>query len=136
MTENDAADITGFTEPTVLLSIARSLQDGRSVYDATRFAWRVNVGRVGQYNLILAHDRGIVRGAFRPIRWLEANGENFPGDDLVMDKKKHPRKNHMPGRYGFVGTCAEAEVREHYVGKRVPDKYLGQYPVRYCHPGE
>ena len=112
-------------EPLVLISIAVSFHEGCDVYDAVRYAWRVDVEKIGCYKLVLAHVRGSVKGAFRPTKWLKATGENFP----LMNDIPGRRKNELPGRYGFVGERAEAAVWNRYVGKRVPDRYLGGKPA-------
>lgn len=134
MAEDEHVEITEFKEPTILLSIGKSLKDGRSIYDAARFAWRVNPEKVTRsYRLVLAHSDGRVVGAYRPTEWLEANHRNFPGPELRMDPQDE-FTNWMPGRYGFTGKCAK-DVWNFYVGKRVPEKLRrSQNPVRYCKP--
>ena len=117
-------------EPLVLLSIAVSFHEGCDVYEAVRYAWKVDVEKIRRYKLVLAHVKGSVKGAFRPNQWLPATVENFPPKNDAPGR----RKNDMPGRYGFVGEQAEAAVWNLYVGKRVSAKYLGQSPVRYCEP--
>ena len=49
------------------------------VYEAVRFAWRVDVNRVRKYGLVLPHDRDTVLGAFRPRKWLPACSTAFVG---------------------------------------------------------
>jgi hypothetical protein len=73
----------------------------------------VNVDRAAEYKLVLAHRRGIVLGAFRPTKWLEATPENFPWLDEPIS-----------GRYGFEGKPAEESVRNYYTqsNRRVPDR--------------
>ena len=99
-----------------------------STYDAVRTAWPVNVDRARQYNLVLAHVRGLVVGAFRPRQpWIEATKENFPG--LLGDD--------IPSKRGFVGEEAEEGIWNYYVGKRVPARYRKKgaaFPVRFCDP--
>jgi hypothetical protein len=99
-----------------------------SPYDAVRTAWPVNVDRARRYNLVLAHVRGLVVGAFRPRQpWIEATKENFPG--LLGDD--------IPGKRGFVGEDAEEAIWNYYVGKRVPARYRKKgaaFPVRFCDP--
>ncbi len=97
----------------ILISIGKSYQEeGRSIYDAVRYAWRVNEKRARRNKLVLAHRQGLVVGAFRPKEWLEATRENF----LALDSD-------IPGRWGFVGDPAEEETASIYVGKRVSDEY-------------
>ena len=100
-------------EPLILISIARSYdEEGRSVYDAVRGVWRIDVQRAAKCHLVLAHRRGIVIGAFRPAAWLPATNANFPFLDFDI-----------PGRSGFVGTEAEPEIGAIYLQKRVPDAF-------------
>ena len=112
-------------EPLILISIGRSFWDeDLTIYQAVRCSWKINVARAKKYKLVLAHDRGKVVGAFRPSGWLPSTPEHFPGRDIL-------------GRWGFHGEPADAETRELYEGKRVPDEYRRQgaaNPVRYCEP--
>ena len=86
-------------EPLILISINRSYkEEGKSIYDAVRAAWRINKENASKYRLVLAHRGGIVVGAFRPRAWLPATRENFPW--LEADEP----------RFGFVGENAEPDV--------------------------
>jgi hypothetical protein len=111
-------------EKLILISIARTYDDpGRSVYDAVRGFWRLDVDRARQYRLVLAHRQGIVVGAFRPREWWPGTRDHFP--QLAEDE---------PGRFGFVGEPADAKTASLYVGRRVPDQYRAKWaanPVRY-----
>lgn len=107
----------------ILINIA-ALWNVLETYDATRGMWRLDPNRAEKYNLVLGHARGIVRGAYRPDKWLPATTDNFPLLDHDMD-----------GRWGFNGRVAEETVWKRYVGKRVPDEYRRKgaaNPVRYC----
>ena len=102
----------------------------RSVYDAVRSVWPVNVDRAKRYRLVLAHRNGVVVGAFRPIKWLPATRENFGDLEDWNDSR-------LAKRWGFVGEEAEPEILRQYVGKRVPEKYRrkgSRAPVRFCKP--
>ena len=104
----------------------------RSIYDAARCVWRIDVKRARTYKLVLAHRNGIVVGAFRPQRWLKATPQNF-GMLEDWDSKD------LSKRWGFKGDEASAETKALYVGKRVPAKYRRkgiQSPVLYCHPDD
>ena len=112
-------------EPLMLISIGSSYNQ-LSLYDAVRFAWKVNVHRARTFKLVLANLRGLVVGAFRPAEWLPATAENF---------NDHPWGHFDPQRHGFVGQEAEQEVWDYYVRKRVPAKYRRkgiQSAVLYC----
>lgn len=111
-------------EPLILISIGRTWKE-RGVYEAVRGLWKLRMEKAERYKLVLAHVRGVVRGAFRPTKWLRGTAENFPSDGGI------------PGRVGFDGIRAEPEVWDRYVLKRVPEKYRkrgAQAPARYLHP--
>jgi len=122
-------------EPLMLISIGRSYYRMGCVYDAVRYAWRVNRGRVEQYKLVLARVRGMIVGAYRPREWLPATKDNF--SDLL---DAYPDfYSEAPDRWGFVGEEAETEVLSNYVGKRVPERYRrwgAASPIRYCDPDD
>ena len=106
----------------ILICVNVSFDEGRDIYDATRYAWRVDPQRAEQ-RLVLTHNRGLVVAAYRAEKWVPATTDNFPG---------HPG---LPGRWGFIGRPAEDEVWQQYVGKRVPDEYRTKgaaNPTRYC----
>jgi len=113
-------------EPLILISIGKTFgEEDRSIYDAVRCCWVISPERARKHNLVLAHRRGIVVGAFRPLEWLPSTAENFPwhtGDE---------------SRWGFVGKPAEEETARIYVGKRVPEAYRAKgaaNPVRFVNP--
>lgn len=116
-------------EPLILISINRSFdgesgsQDVDAVYECVRAAWVINPIAAIRYRLVLAHFKGIVRGAYRPNEWLQFTKENFPR------KITEEHEN----RYGFVGDKAD-DVWGHYVGKRIPERYRrpgAANPIRY-----
>ena len=113
-------------EPLILISIGQSYEEeGRSIYDAVRYAWKINADRAKGL-LVLAHRRGLVLGAFRPKKWMKATRENFPG--LETD---------MPDRWGFEGEYEKGKTASIYVGKRVPDVYRAKgasNPIRFVKP--
>jgi uncharacterized protein len=105
-----------------LLLCVKNTASETSPYEAARFAWKVSRRRVEQAEVILAHQNGIIIGAFVAYAWLEATAANFPG------------REDDPGRLGFVGGDAPPAISRLYVGKRVPDEYRKQgaeNPVRY-----
>jgi len=67
----------------LLVSINNSIKH-LPVYDATRYAWRLDRARVENVDLVLGCEKQVVKGVFRVSRWLDASpGEatkgNFPG---------------------------------------------------------
>ena len=112
-------------EPLMLISIGSSYYK-LTLYDAVRFAWKVNVHRALTCKLVLANLRGLVVGAYRPTEWLPATAENF---------YDHPWRHSDPQRHGFIGQEAEPETWNYYVRKRVPSWYRRKgirSPVLYC----
>lgn len=110
-----------FRHKALLISVNRmSLED--SVYEAVRYAWKVNVRNAREAELVLATFQGLIVGAFVPEEWLPATPENFPGREGVA------------GRFGFRGREAPSQIASQYVGRRVPDKYRKRgaaFPVKY-----
>jgi hypothetical protein len=116
-----AAEPAVFQHKAMLISVNRSAA-GNSLYEATRYAWKVRLSKAQEAEVILATLQGLIVGAFIPQAWLPATGANFPGREDV------------PGRFGFVGEEAPPRIRNEYVGKRVPDEYRKRgsaNPIKY-----
>lgn len=116
-----AAKPAVFKHKALLISVNRSAAD-TSLYEATRYAWKISLAKAKQADVILATRQGLIVGAFVATEWLPATAENFPGREPV------------PGRFGFVGTEAPAALASPYILKRVPDEYRkpgAANPVRY-----
>lgn len=116
-----AAEAAVFQHKALLISVNRSAAE-TSLYEATRYAWKISRSKAQQADVILATLQGLIVGAFVADDWLAATSANFPGREDV------------PGRLGFVGREAPAEIRRLYVGKRVPDEYRkpgAANPIKY-----
>ena len=112
-------------EQLILISIGQLWKE-RGVYGAVRGVWKLRMERAKRYKLVLAHVRGVVRGAYRPKKWLKATAANFPLDG-----------GRLPEPIGFEGIEADQELWDRYVGKRVPVEYRkrgAQTPSRYLDP--
>lgn len=109
-----------FVHRALLISVNRSASE-RPLYEAARFAWKLSQKRANEAEVVLAAEKGIIRGAFIPEKWLKATSENFPG-----------RPDRL-GRLGFVGREAPPEIHRIYIGKRIPDAYRfgTANPIRY-----
>jgi len=115
------AEPAAFEHRALLINVSRSAAEA-SLYDATRYAWKVSLAKAKHAELVLAVTQGLIRAAFVATEWLPATAENFPGREAV------------PGRFGFVGHPAPEVLRARYVGKRVPDEYRkpgSANPIRY-----
>ena len=118
------ADEAVFGHKALLISINRTAAE-RSIYDATRYAWKLDKKKATQAELVLATVQGLIVAAFVPREWLEATEANFPG-------RADP--GGAPGRLGFVGEEAPEGLRMLYVRKRVPDEYRKRgaaNPIKY-----
>ena len=110
-----------FRHRALLISVNRSAFENL-LYEATRFAWKIDISKAKQAEVILSTQQGIIVGAFVADEWLEATSANFPG------------KESIPGRYGFVGREAPEALASLYLRKRVPDEFRKRgaaNPIRY-----
>lgn len=122
--ERYSAEPAVFRHKALLISVNRSAAE-RSLYDATRYAWKIDIRKARQADVILATVQGLIRGAFIADDWLQATPENFPG---LADG------DGVPGRFGFFGQEASDDLKGLYVGKRVPDEYRKRgaaNPIKY-----
>ncbi len=116
-----AAEPAAFQHRAILISVNRSALDS-SLYEATRYAWRVSLSQVTQAEFVLATVQGIIKGVFIADQWLPANASNFPD------------RPEMLGRLGFIGREAPEEIKRLYINKRVPDEYRKRgaaNPIKY-----
>jgi hypothetical protein len=116
-----SAEPAVFKHKAILISVNRTASEV-SLYEATRYAWKISKSKAEQAEVILATLQGLIVGAFVAEKWLEATAANFPGREEV------------PGRLGFEGREAPAEIAALYVGKRVPDEYRKRgaaNPIKY-----
>jgi uncharacterized protein len=116
-----SAEVATFRHKAVLINVNRSATE-TSLYEATRFAWKIDITKAEKAEVVLAIRQGLIVEAFTPRRWMAATSVNFPGRENVFR------------RYGFEGDVAPAEIRNLYVGKRVPDEYRKRgaaNPIKY-----
>ncbi len=93
------------------------------MYDAVRYAWKIDPKKAAKADYVFAAQRGLIVGAFVAEKWLEATPENFAGLLEVSE-----------GRWGFVGHEAPKDIRDLYLRKRLPDtlrKKGAANPIRY-----
>ncbi len=110
-------------EHRVVMLTVDKLAAEESLYDATRFAWRIDVNKALKADYVLPVVGGVIRGAFVAERWLPATAENFAG------------KTAIAGRYGFEGHPAPPGIIEHYAFKRIPPEFRKRgmaNPVKYA----
>jgi hypothetical protein len=98
----------------MMICVNQTAETEGNLYDASRYAWRLDPARASEAEVILATVRGIVRGVYIPHKWLPATLENFP-------EFKHVGP--VPGRYGYIGAPAPKALQDHYLGKRIPARF-------------
>ncbi len=120
------ADKAVFHHSAIIINIGRLIKERDCVYDAVKYAWRINVNKARSSDVVLAVDRGIIIGVFIAERWMEATINNFPDEKIEF-----------PKRWGFSGYPAPAEITKLYLDHRIPDylrKKGAANPIRYV-PG-
>jgi hypothetical protein len=118
------ADLTS-REKALLINVNRESAE-RSLYEAVRYAWKIDPAKAARADVILATVRGVIRGVFVADKWLPANPENFP-DRWTDDDEPNVR-------HGFIGREASVDVKVRYVGKRVPQRFRkrgASNPIKY-----
>ncbi len=117
-----AAEEAVFEHNVLMITINKMVSE-RSIYDATRFCWKLSFSKLEKVDYVLAVVQGIIVEVFEPITWKKATQENFPefNDDV-------------PSRIGFEGKKAEEEIVKLYIRKRVPAEYRkggAANPIKY-----
>jgi hypothetical protein len=110
------------------ISIGRSLEEGRSTYDAVRMFWRVSESRAKSVEYVLAHRSGIVLDVFIADEWVDSTDERLC---------KYIEEGHVfdPPRKAFVGRQAPSEILDLYRNTRLPAVKKGAAsPIRYLSP--
>jgi hypothetical protein len=110
-----------FQHKAVIINISRTAA-ADTLYESTRYAWRLNLGKAREAEVVLAVRFSMIIGVFTADQWLAATVENFP------------LREPIEGRFGFIGKPAEKEVSEIYLGKKLPDDYRkkgASNPIRY-----
>jgi hypothetical protein len=121
--ERYEAQVADFKHRLVIISINRTATERASIYEAVRYAWKLDSQRAKAAEYILAVQQGLIVGVFKASRWIEATPENFPGTSFERR-----------GRWGFVGHGAPPEIEKLYLRKRIPNtmrKKGGANPVKY-----
>lgn len=112
-----------FQHKAVLINVNRSATEEESVYEAVRYAWKLDPKKAARAELVMAVLQGLIIGVFTADKWLAATPENFPGTPAERS-----------GRWGFVGNEAPAPIAALYLRRRLPDamrKRGAANPVRY-----
>lgn len=117
------AEPAEFQHRAILINVNRSATE-TSLYDATRYAWKISPKKASKAEIICAVRFGIIVAVFVADEWLPATPEHFPG------------KEPMPNRHGFIGADAPDPIRRMYINKRLPDTYRKRgaaNPIKYTY---
>jgi hypothetical protein len=107
----------------LMITINKSVSE-KSLYDATRFAWKLSQTKIQKVEYVFAVVQGIIVDVFQPQEWKIALAENFPQINT----------EDRPTRIGFKGQRANQEVLNLYLRKRIPSIYRkrgASNPVKY-----
>lgn len=117
------AEPADFQHRAILINVNRSATEA-SLYEATRYAWKISSKKASRAEIVCAVRFGIIVAVFVAEKWLPALVEHFPG------------RESFPDRFGFIGTDAPDRIRHMYVGKRLPDEFRKQgaaNPIKYTY---
>lgn len=116
-----------FYHDAVLINVNNSVVERSSIYEAVRYAWKLDHVRASKAEVVLAINHGLIIGAFVVEKWLEATVHNFPA--YTSDR---------PGRWGFTGHAAPENISKLYLRHRVPNhmrKRGAANPIKYARAG-
>jgi len=92
----------------ITINKLRGRRDKKVIHDLIRYAWPLTESRARRVDYVLAADRGVVVGAFKPDRWQPAIAADFAYiDENYADE---------PKRVAFHGNWAEPDIVDLYVG--------------------
>ncbi len=107
----------------LMITINKSVTE-KSLYNATRFAWKLSKKKIKEVEFVFAVVQGIIVDVFQPEDWRPALAVNFP--EINTEDR--------PNRIGFVGKRANQHILDFYLRKRVPSEYRkrgASNPVKY-----
>jgi hypothetical protein len=115
-----------FHHSAILINVNRSIAERDNLYEAVRYAWKLDPVKARRMRLVLAVDQGRIVGTFIAKEWLAATMQNFPG-----------KPADRPGRWGFIGHEAPQDIGKLYHRHRLPDamrKRGAANPIRCVEP--
>jgi hypothetical protein len=122
--ERYKAEEAVFKHKAILINVNRSAAEKESVYEAVRYAWKLDPKKAAKAEIVLAVLQGLIIGVFVADQWLRATPSNFPNTPAER-----------PGRWGFVGREAPEAIARLYLRRRLPDsmrKRGAANPVKYA----
>ncbi|MBP2150105.1 LEM-3-like GIY-YIG domain-containing protein [Xanthobacter flavus] len=92
----------------ITINKLRGRRDQEVIFDLIRYCWPLSRKRAETVDYVLAVDRGVVVGVFKPLSWAPARASDFPDIRDLVDE---------PHRLAFQGERAPKDVWEFYVGE-------------------
>ena len=124
---SDDMDYLEVNHHLLCLSIGKAVTEEKEIYDAARYAWRLNVENARKVEFIVAHQNNKVIGVFRADEWLPADDPEFQGLSDSID----------PARWGSIGSVVPSEILAMYFGKNMPENFSkrgASNPVHFLTP--
>jgi hypothetical protein len=118
-----AAEEAQIEHKVLMITINKSITE-KSIYNATRFAWKLSKKKIKEVEFVFSVVQGLIVDVFIPEEWKVGLAENFP----QINTEDRPK------RMGFIGRRAEQSILNKYLRKRVPSKYRKKgaaNPVKY-----
>ena len=118
-----AAQEAQINHKVLMITINKSVTE-KSLYDATRFAWKLSQTKIEKVESVFAVVQGIIVDVFVPESWQKALAVNFPQINT----------EDRPNRIGFSGRRADQPILDQYLRKRVPSTFRkrgASNPVKY-----
>lgn len=112
-----------FEHKAIVINVNRSAAERESIYEAVRYAWKLDPKKAAKAEVVLAVLQGLIIGVFVADKWLAATPANFPGTSTER-----------LGRWGFEGREAPQQIAKSYLRSRLPDamrKRGAANPVKY-----
>ncbi len=122
--ERYKAEEAVFKHKAILITINRSATEKESIYEAVRYAWKIDPKKAAKAEIVLAVLQGLIIGVFIADEWLAATPANFPHTSAERT-----------GRWGFIGREAPAQIAHLYLRRRLPNsmrKRGAANPVKYA----
>jgi len=130
----ETARIAQITEPVVAINIAQqypNVRNAEDLYQCTRGLWRLNKTRAEKAKFAFSVFRGIIKEVYVIDFWEPADipSRKHWEETLKMQGIEiNPAVN--DGRYQFVGRLADNQVRQEFIGAKMPVLHA-QNPIRY-----
>lgn len=95
-------------EKCLLIKVRQEVVDERGLYEATRYAWRLNRNRLNQLSYVIATVNGIVREVYTATEWYAAPDNRWAFHGIVATDKSDWKYKRIPDKYrkkGMASPC-------------------------------